>query len=514
MPESIQTFGHHIDGKDVFEGDVLERRNPANNDEVVAKFHDGTPAIMDRAVDSADRAFEKWADTTPSLRGEVLFNAAVLLRSPEWRTRFVQAMVAEIGKTAGGANGEVTKTFNILRYMSGLPTHTRNDVFNADQAGVHMYSTSEPVGVAGLITPFNFPLAVNVWKLAAALAAGCTAVIKPSPAAPITSALIVELFKEAMGQVKALADAKIGPGVINVVHGGPEVVSALVRNQLTQALSFTGSTPVGKEILRQAITRDGQPLDPGNFVAEMGGDNAILVLADADLDMAVSAAITGAFIGEGQRCTATKRILVDTSVAEEFLKRFLKEIELLKVGPGTDPASDIGPLVSPQALDAVMAAIEESKANGMQLLHGGGRLISGIFAKGNFMQPTVLQGDPRNPNHVALRKEIFGPVAGFSAVKGLDAGIDAINDNPHRHVAGVFTRDLGMEAEFVKRVKVGMLHVNNSTLGGDGQARFGGLGGDTSFGPQEMGPDAMEPFLRHKTVGVNSSGKVLGGRAR
>lgn len=242
MPETTQVpiIGHHFNGEDVFEGDIIDRHNPADDDEVVAKFHDGTPEIMDRAVDSADRAFGKWAETTPSLRGEVLFYAAQLLNTPEWRARFVQAMVQEIGKTTAGANGEVTKTFNILRYMAGLPTHTRGNVYNADQPNVHMYDVSEPVGVAGLITPFNFPLAVAVWKAAAALAAGCTVVLKPSPHAPMTSALIVELFEEAMGKVDALKKADIGPGVINVVHGGPDVVSALVRHRLIQAISFTG----------------------------------------------------------------------------------------------------------------------------------------------------------------------------------------------------------------------------------------------------------------------------------
>lgn len=317
-----------------------------------------------------------------------------------------------------------------------------------------------------------------------------------------------------MGQVKALAEAKDRAGVINVVHGGPDVVAALILHELVQALSFTGSTRVGKELYRQAATRDGQPIDPRNIVCEMGGDNAILVLADANLDMAVSAAITGPFVGEGQRCTATKRILVDAAVADEFLQRFIAEVAKLKVGPGSDSISDIGPLVSAQSLDDVMAAIEKSKFNGMQPLHGGNRLTDGIHARGNFMEPTVLSGDPHDPGHLALRREIFGPVAGVGIVRGLDEGIAAVNDNTHRHVAGIFTQDLDRAAEFIERAKVGMVYVNNSTLGGDAQAPFGGFGRDTSLGIQEMGRNAMEPFLRHKTVGVNNSGNVLGGRAR
>lgn len=487
----------------MLEGNVLDRHNPADYDDVVAQFHDGTPAIMDAAVDSANRAFEKWADTTPSVRGDVLFEAAELLRTPEWRARFVAAMVREIGKTTAGANGEVTKTFNILRYIGGLPKHSRGEVYNADQPKVHMYSGSEPVGVAGLVGPFNFPLAVAVWKAAAALAAGCTVVLKPSPHAPMTSALIAELFEK----------AGIGPGVINVVHGGPEVVSALVRNKLVQAISFTGSTKVGNDIVLQAITRTPK-IDTQNIVCEMGGDNAILVLADADLKMAASAAVTSSCIGEGQRCTATKRILVDEDVAKEFLELYLEEVRGLQIGPGADPKNDVGPLVTPAALDDVMHAVEESVANGMHPLIGGQRLTDGSFERGNFMAPTLLKGDPRNAGHRALREEIFGPVAGFAEIHGFEEGLAAVNDNDHRHVAGIFTRDLLLAHEFLRRAKAGMRHVNNSTLGGDVQAPFGGMGGATSFGIQEMGPRAMEPFLRHYTAGLNYGDKVLGGRAR
>lgn len=519
MPESPPTIGHHIDGKDIFEGDILDRHNPADYDNVAARYHDGTPGIMNAAVDAADRAFEKWADTTPSLRGEVLFYAAMLLNTPEWRARFVQAMVEEIGKTTAGANGEVTKTFNILRYMAGLPTHTRGDVFNADQPKVHMYSGSEPVGVAGLVGPFNFPLAVAVWKAAAALAAGCTVVLKPSPHAPRTSALIAELFEEAMRAFDAnnkdiLKKSGIGPGVINVVHGGPEVVSALVQHQLVQALSFTGSSKVADSILMQAMMRKPRSLDPAHFVSEGGGDNAIVVLADADLKMAASAAVTATNIGEGQRCTATKRIFVDESVADEFLRLYMEEIRELQVGPGSDPKNDVGPLVTPAAIDDVIRAVEESIACGMHPLLGGRRLQDGILARGNFMEPTLLEGDRLNPGHRAIREEIFGPVAGFQRIRGFEEGLEAVNDNPHRHVAGVFTTNLRLAYEFLRRAKAGMRHVNNSTLGGDVQAPFGGMGGATSYGPQEMGPMAMEPFLKHYTAGVNWSDKVLGGRAR
>lgn len=511
----VQTYGHHIGGEVVDGGvDVLDHTNPADNRERVAKSYVGHPDQMNQAVDAAGRAFEGWAETTAYLRGAVLFEAANLLREPRYRVAFITAMVSEIGKTIGGASGEVAKTFKILQYMAGLPTHTRNEVFHGDQPGVDMYGRSEPVGVAGLVTPFNFPLAVTVWKVAAALAAGCTAVIKPSPYAPMTSTLIMQLFNEAMARVESGNNVKFPKGVINMVLGGPDVVSALVQNQLTKALSFTGSTPVGKSLLRQAMTREGEPMDPRHFVAEMGGHNPILVLADANLDMAASAATAGFAVGEGQRCTATKRILVDVDVADEFLDRFLAEVRELIVGPGRNPETDVGPLISRHSLGSVLGDVTHSTQHGMDVLAGGRWLTSGSHEWGNFMEPTVLKGDYANPDHLPLRREIFGPVAGVGFVQGFEEGLAAVNDSTHAHVASVFTQDPDVAAAFVRRAKAGMVHVNNTTLGGDAQAPFGGLGGDTSLGLQEMGPHAMDPFLKHKTVGWNHSGKVLGGRAR
>lgn len=514
MSEDLSPIGHHIAGQNVFEGDLMDHPNPADNDKIVARSHDGTTNLMNQAIDAAHEAFDKWADVTPTLRGKVLARVAELLCTQEWRSRFVYAMVSEIGKTAGGADAEVSKAIDILEYMSGLPRHTRSDVIPGNQPLVHMYTTKEPAGVAGLITPFNFPLAVTIWKLAAALAAGCTTVIKPSPFAPMTSALIVELFQEAFAKIKPLKDANIGPGVINIVHGGPDIVSALINHQLIKALSFTGSTEAGKSILRQAMTREPMPIDPAHFLAEMGGHNAILVLADAPMDMAVDAAVSGMAVGEGQRCTATKRIFVDAGVADEFTGRFLAKLAELKVGPGFEPGVEVGPLVSQEAVKRFLAAVEESISGGMELLRGGKKLTGQDLDRGNFVEPTVLRGNPRDRSHLAMKREIFGPIAALATVHGFDEGVDAINDSTHRHVASIFTNNIQRGFQFARRVNAGMRHVRNTTLGGDPQAPFGGNGGDTSFGDPEMGKDAMRIFEGRATVGFNYGSKVLGGRDR
>lgn len=429
------------------DGEILDRRNPANNDEVVSQYHDGNPQIMDNAIGSAQDAFPRWSqETTRRDRGQMVSRAAELLDSPSWRARFETTMIEEIGKTTAGAKGEVEKTVRILRYMAGLAGHNTDRVYYGDQPNVSMYTESEPVGVVGLVTPFNFPLAVLVWKLAPALIAGNTAVVKPSPAAPKTTALIVELFCEAMSSVGTMRMDPSKPeiwsdSVINVVHGGPEVVKTLVEDTRVQALSFTGSTEVGKAIYRMAANR-AEPLDPRHFVAEMGGQNALVVAEDANVDQAVAATINGAFFGEGQRCTATSRALVHNKHRAEFMDKLKDRTVKLKVGPGKDTANEMGPLVSQQALEAALDGVSRSVRGGMELVYCGSRIYDGDLCKGNFMQPTILEGDWHNDQHTALHDEIFGPVLGVSEFQDFEEAIAAVNSVRHRHVASLFTNNL------------------------------------------------------------------------
>lgn len=503
MPESPQTFGHIINGQEILEGELQERRNPADHDEIVAQYYDGKQDILNQAVTSARKAFEKWSEVPRADRGRIIGRAAALLGTAEWQDRLAHAMIDEIGKTMAGARGEAVKTRKILEHMAGLGTHTPDQVIHADQPGVHMYTSTRPVGVAGLITPFNFPAAVPAWKLAAALVAGCTAVIKPSPAAPVTSALLMQLFKE----------AGVPDGVINLVRGGPQIARLLVENPDVKALSFTGSTQAGKSLYRLAANRE-PPLDPRHMTFEMGGQNALVVLENSDIERAVDAAVNGGFFGEGQRCTATSRLVLEKDIYEEFMGSLRRRTAALKIGPGRDPANEVGPLVSEEALQTVIDAVRHSVENDMDLVCGGDRLADGDLVKGHFMRPAVLGGDPEDPGHLALREEIFGPVMGVCGVKNLDEAIEVVNGVRHQHAASIFTDDLRTAHEFAERAKVGMVHVNNPTIGGDAQAPFGGLGGDTSLGQREMGLRCMNIFLADQTVDINWSGASLGRGAR
>lgn len=506
-----EILGHRIGDQELLEGEISERRNPADEREIVSQYHLGTKKIIDAAVESARDAFPAWSQTTRRDRAEAIFRTAGLLDTPEQTEILAKAMVDEIGKTMAGARAEVGKTVRILRHMAGLGTHTPDHVIHADQRGVHMYTATEPVGAAGIVTPFNFPVAVPAWKIAPALIAGCTVVLKPSPAAPETSRLLVDLFREGIDSVPALKEAKIKPGVLNMVYGGVDTVEALVQHPDLKAVSATTSTEAGKNILRMAMNRE-PPLDPRHFVAEMGGQNALVLLKDGNIDQAVTAAIIGAFMGEGQRCTATSRFVIEEEVKDEFTEKLLKRMRGIKVGPGKNPASEMGPVVSKEALETILNAVEKSQRNGMKLLHGGKRLTDGNLQYGNFMEPTLLEGDAENKDHLALHEEIFGPVAGICFIKGLDEAIKVVNGVTHRHVASIFTGNISNAFRFAKEAKVGMLHINNPTLGGDAQAPFGGLGGDTSFGQREMGIHAMDPFLVDKTVDINYAAGLAQGR--
>jgi aldehyde dehydrogenase (NAD+) len=412
-------------------------------------------------------------------------------------------MIDEIGKTTGGAVGEVLKTVKILEFMGGLGTHTRDDVIYADQPGVHMYTRKRPVGVAAVVGPFNFPGAVPYWKTAPALVAGCTVVFKPSPAAPRTSQLIMDLYRE----------AGVPAGVINLVHGGPDIVRRLVEHPDVQAVSFTGSTLAGNRVADWAHNRKPRRIDDRHVVCEMGGQNAVVVLRDANLDEAAQAIVMGGLM-DGQRCTATSRVVAEEEIYDELMRLVIERTRALKIGPGRDKANQVGPLVSGEALDSVLRAIETSRANGMNLLVGGERLTDGDLQYGHFVSPTVLEGDPDNEEHLALRDEGFGPVVGACRVPNLAEAIRVTNLVSHRHAAAVYTESISAMHEFEEGALAGMIHARNPTVGGDPQTEFGGMGGDTSIGQREMGPHAMDPFLWDQTFDERRGGTVLAAGAR
>lgn len=511
MSESPRTFGHIIDGKEVFEGEVKERRNPADRREVVAQYHDGTPDIMRQAITSAQAVFPAWARVPRPVRSEVIFQAAALIQTPDWSDRIANAMVSDVGKTIVGAKNEVAKTFRTLRHMEGFGTHGMDSVAHAQSPQVHMPVVTRPVGVAGAVGAFNFPSFLAALKIAPALVAGCPVVFKPSPAAPQTSALFVELMHAAIEKVEAAK--QIGPGLVNLVQGGEDVVRTLAEDPRIQAFTFTGSTPVGTKIRRWLVERD-TSFDLEHFSAEMGGLNAEIVMPDANFEEAIKAAVIAAFVGEGQRCTATKRLILVGGVPDDFIDRVVERTIALKIGPGQDSSTEVGPLVSEKAREDFLDAIRDSVAHGMQLVYGGEAIADGDMQYGNYVKPTILRGDHDNKRHRAAHEEVFGPIISVLQAKDFDDAVRIANGVDHKHAAGFWTSDFNAAFRFAAEVHAGMKHVNQHTLGGDEGAPFGGAGGATSYGNREMGPDCLRTFQVGETLDFNWGGKAAGGRAR
>lgn len=511
MAETMHTFGHVINGQKVFEGELKERRNPADNREITSQYHDGTPDIAKDAIAAAQAVFPAWARVPRPVRSEVIFHAAALIHTPEWSERIARAMVSDVGKTIVGARNEVAKTFRTLRHMEGFGTHGMDRVAHAQSPQVHMPVVTRPVGVAAAVGAFNFPAFLAALKIAPALVAGCPVVFKPSPAAPQTSALFVELMHAAIEKVEAAK--KIGPGLVNLVQGGEDVVRTLAEDPRIQAFTFTGSTPIGTKIRRWLVTRD-TSFDLSHFSAEMGGLNPEIVMPDANFDEAVKAAVTSAFVGEGQRCTATKRLILVDGVPDDFIDRVIKRTMALKIGSGQDSSTDVGPLVSEKAREDFLEAIRESVANGMQLVYGGEAITDGDMQYGNYVKPTILLGDHDNQEHRAVHEEVFGPILSVLRAKDFDDAVRIANGVDHKHAAGFWTSNINDAFRFAAEVHAGMKHINEKTIGGDEGAPFGGAGGATSYGNREMGPDCLRTFQVEETLDFNWSGQSVGGHTR
>ncbi len=499
-PSTVTDCPNVIDGKKIRGSSDrgVTQTNPADTRINVSQRWDSTREDAFDAVATAEGAFPFWAATPAPARAEIIRRATELMAGK--LHELSMAMVAEIGKTRVGARNEVKKTIKIGNFMAGLGSQPSGYVVEPWQPGVSMYTRRVPLGVVCLITPFNFPLAVSWWKIAPAIIAGNTVVWKPSPFAPITSCMIMDL----------LTEAGLPPGVVNLVHGGPAVGEAFVKNPAVEAVSFTGSTKIGRQIAVDAIMRG---LDPGKILCEMGGQNAVVVRPSANLNAAAQAIVDGAFKGEGQRCTATSRAIIHSSVYEQMLGLISDKTSTLVVGPGTDPKSQVGPLVCKHARDSAVSKIDDAFMNGgMGVLCGGNRLTGDIHEHGCFMEPTILTGDPTNPDHTLFHEEVFGPVLAVCRGDNMDTVLRLVNSTDHRHVASIFTGELREALDFVDGANVGMVHVNNFTFGGDEHAGFGGLGGATSFGPKEMGPDCLDFFTRPKTVDINYGDAPAPGR--
>jgi acyl-CoA reductase-like NAD-dependent aldehyde dehydrogenase len=460
-------------------GETYTKVNPMRPTETVGEFSSSDEADAAAAAAAAESAFADWAALPMARRAGYLNAAAGVL---EGRAEQIATdMSTEMGKPLREARGEAARAAQILRFAASEAFRSVGEHFEQALSGAQVSTRRRPVGVVGLITPWNFPIAIPVWKLAPALVHGNTVVLKLAFEAPQTGLHVAEAF----------AEAELPAGVLNVVTGrGSTVGAALVHDRRVRAISFTGSVATGHWV-RDEATKTGKRVQ-----LELGGHNPLIVLADADLDRAVEATYAGAFWSAGQKCTATRRIYVESPVYDAFKTALLARIERGKVGDPLDPEVEVGPIVSETQFDDVLAAVERGRNEGGTVLAGGGRGDENGF----LIQPTVFEG-VRDDAYLSC-EEVFGPVASLYRVESYDEAMRRANATDFGLSAAIFTSSLPFATRFQAEAQAGLLHVNSQTAGAEVHVPFGGIK-SSGFGPHEQGRAAMEFYTETVTVYVD-----------
>lgn len=476
-PVSLQHLiaGEWVSGS----GDEVRSINPARPQMVVARGGAATTADLDTAVTAAGEAAAGWASTPMHQRGAVLLAAAGIVErnAADWGLD----LAMEEGKTKAEGVGEVLRAAQILRYFGNEGDRQAGEIYSSPRAGEQILVTRRPVGVVGVITPFNFPIAIPTWKIAPALIYGNTVVWKPASTVPL---LAVHL-------ASALHTAGLPAGALNLLIGGSHLGDGIVNHPGVDAVTFTGSTGIGRRIAAAAAAR-GVPAQ-----CEMGGKNAAIVFDDADLDLAVEQVILGAFRSAGQKCTATSRLILTEGIAERFLAALADRVETLVVGDPADDATQMGPVVNDSAHTSISAGIATAAAQGASTIAGGRIDLDEPLRGGYFIAPTVVEigGQPAD----IWTDELFGPVLAVRRAADAEAAFSLANDSEFGLSAAVFTQDLTRALQAVDHIDVGVLHVNSESAGADPHVPFGGAK-KSGLGPKEQGSAAREFFTHTTTV--------------
>lgn len=478
----MKAFENYIDGEFVASksGKTFQNLNPANFDEVVGTFQSSNEADVEAACAAAVAAQSEWANTPATKRGEYLYKAAELLT--EKLPQLGEEMTREEGKTLPEAIGEVTRAINIFRYFGGEGARQFTYQVPSERPQVICYTIRKPLGTVALITPWNFPSAIPAWKLAPALIAGNTVVLKPASLAPLSSFRLVE----------ALHEAGIPKGVVNYITGsGGSVGDALTSHPGINGVSFTGSTSVGDGLYRKVSDRKLR------IQLEMGGKNPTIVLRDADLNYAADILINGAFFSTGQKCTACSRAIIERPIYESLVQLLLEKTRALKIGNGLNAGVQIGPAVDANQLETDLEYIGIAKNEGATLLCGGNRLSGPEYDKGYFIEPAIF-ADVTTEMRIA-QEEVFGPVLALMVADDFEHAMEIANGVRFGLSASIVSRDLTRVHEFINRIEAGLITVNLPTAGVEYQLPFGGTK-ESSFGMREQGPQAIDFYSETRTV--------------
>ncbi len=486
----LQVFQNFINGEWVAakNGKTMENRNPANTDEVIGVFPNSGSEDVNEAVQAAKDAHKKWRLTPAPKRGEILFRVAELL--VERKEAYSRDMTREMGKVLAETRGDVQEAIDMTYYMAGEGRRLFGQTTPSELPNKFAMSVRQSIGVCGMITPWNFPMAIPSWKMMPALVCGNTVVLKPAEDTPLSSYHLVE----------AMVEAGIPAGVVNLVSGdGPGAGAALSTHKDVPVISFTGSSTTGRMIAENCA-----PVFK-HYSLEMGGKNIILVMDDANLDLAVEGAVWGGFGTTGQRCTAASRVAVHQRVYQEFLSRFVERAKQLVVGDGLDPAVDMGPCISEQQLATVENYVEIGKKEGAKLLTGGNRLHGGAHRKGWFHEPTIFGVCARGMR--IAQEEIFGPVVSVIPFGDLEEGIAIANGVPYGLSASIYTRNVNRAFAAMQDFYTGIVYVNAPTIGAETHLPFGGTK-QTGNGHREAAVAAIDFFTEWKSVYVDYSDRL------
>ncbi|MFI5262138.1 MAG: aldehyde dehydrogenase family protein [Candidatus Limnocylindrales bacterium] len=488
---AVPEFGNFIDGawRPSGTGRSFASHDPADARVIIGRFAASDAADVAAAVLAASDAFPSWRRTPAPRRGELLYAFAALLA--EHKERLARALTAEMGKILPEARGDVQEAIDIAYLMAGEGRRLFGDTVPSELPEKWAMSVREPIGVAGLITPWNFPIAIPAWKMMPALIAGNTVVWKPASDTPHCAVLFVEL----------LARAGLPPGVVNLVTGsGEEAGVPLVTNPDVPVLSFTGNGDNGRHIAGLAARR------LKRVSLELGGKNGIIVLADADLDLAVEGIVWSAFGTTGQRCTACSRVIVEASVADALVERLAGRAASLRLGHGLDGSTDVGPLINAGAVEKVSAYAALAGRDGQRLVTGGAAVRDeDRLAHGNFFAPTIV--DHVQPMSRLGQEEVFGPLLSIIRVTDYDAAVTALNQTPFGLSAAIFTRDVQRAFQAMHDLQAGLVYINAGTIGAETHLPFGGTKG-TGNGHREAGHAALDTFTEWKSIYVDYSGRL------
>jgi alpha-ketoglutaric semialdehyde dehydrogenase len=469
-------------------GKTFENINPADTNDRIGAFQHSNAEDVGAAVTAAKEAYPGWRRTPPPKRAEILFRAGRLLA--ERKEALARDMTREMGKLLEEARGDVQEAIDMTVYMAGEGRRLFGQTTTSELPSKFCMSVRSPVGVCGLITPWNFPMAIPAWKMMPALICGNTVVIKPAEDTPLST----------FNLVKVLEESGLPPGVVNCVSGfGPEAGAPLAQHPDVPVISFTGSTEIGREVAHAGAEQF------KHVCLEMGGKNVIIVMEDANLDLAINGAIWGGFGTTGQRCTASSRMVIHKDIYAEFVQRFVERAGSLKVGNGIYPETQVGPLINETQLKTVERYVEIGTREGARRLCGGKRLTGGELDRGWFFAPTIFSDC--TPAMRISQEEIFGPVVSLIPCSSLDEAIEISNSVIYGLSSSIYTRNINNAFKAMQEMETGIFYVNAPTIGAETHLPFGGTK-QTGNGHREAATAALDFYSEWKSIYIDYSDKL------